>query len=112
MSTTVDVKDLVKYTWDRQWSALYVKGLLDLQGDDQEVNQRIFEIIGLDERDDDSFLCGKEYPGNAAKTLEIIDDFRVRDQQAWVEAEALRVEAEKLLSRADEIMKTVRSNVG
>lgn len=86
---------IVRYRSDDEWSALYVDGELDKRGDHDVVDERISELLSVENRYSNDFL---------------IDDYTVHDTLADIESAAAQRaqhirEAELLEERAHEFLK-------
>jgi hypothetical protein len=89
------------------WAALYVDGKLHRDrhgatiGDSHNVEETLFELLGVTVAQDDSFLLGQDRRDGAATTLEEIEEYRAaRRARADVVAE-MREQAAKLVREAD-----------
>jgi hypothetical protein len=63
--------DVVRYTGE-EWSALYVDGKLDIVGDSYLIDDRISELFGVTEYQDESFMQGGNDYGDVAPTLDAL----------------------------------------
>ena len=56
MADRVAVEDIVLYKGSEDWSALYVKGRLVEVGDHYWVEEKLHQLLGIDEISSDDFL--------------------------------------------------------
>lgn len=98
---------LIRYRGGDEWSALYVDGKLDRVGDHYWVEERIFELLGVEERYDDDFMRGQDHREGVAQTLEEIEEYTVAQEALQEEADELINQANELRARADAILKRV-----
>lgn len=86
-----------------EWAALYVDGALTVVGDSYHAEEKAFELLGVQQIQDDAFMRGQTSSNGVAKTLEEVAAFRVDRTQREDRARALRAEAKRLLDAADEL---------
>ncbi len=90
-----------------EWSALYVDGKLDTVGDTYLSDERISQLLGVEEHeDDDSFLRGGNSRSDVAKTLEELETYAQTRNNKLQQAAALRAEAAKLEAQAASLLKS------
>ena len=103
----VDGMKLVRYR-DEEWSALYINGELDTVGDSYLSDDRISELLDITEISDNAFLQGGDSYEDVAKTLEEVEAYSLKQNEAeeiLAEAEVLQLKAEELLRQAAELRK-------
>ena len=103
MADRVTVEDITVYRGGSEWSALYVKGKLEEVGDHYWIDEKLFQILGLEPIFSDSFMRGGDQREDVAQTLEEIEAYEERAQAAEDEAEELLIQAEELERRAKEL---------
>lgn len=87
------------------WSALYDKSTGELihVGDHYNVHETIFEIVGVEWRQDTAFLRGGGKEPGVAQTLAEVADYGTRRQKDLGDAADLEAEAAKLIEQAGDI---------
>lgn len=105
MADQVAVEDIVLYRGEEEWSALYVRGKLAEVGDHYWVEEKLHQLLGIDEINSDDFLRGGNSREDVAQTLEEIEAYRIRREETSAEAEAegLLQQAAELIRRAREV---------
>lgn len=93
--------ELVRYTGDGDWSALFVDGLLDRVGDHYLIEERIEELVNVTVRDSNDFLLGGNSREDVAQTLAEAEEFGNRREDLRRRANELRTQAEQLLREAE-----------
>lgn len=98
MSEKIDPTDIVVYQGSGEWSALYVKGRLVEVGDHYLAEEKIHQLLGIEVRQSDAFMCGGDYREDVASTIEEIQAYsderqRLDDQAAYLERQAQELEA-------------------
>ena len=88
----------VRYTAE-EWSALYIDGTLDVVGDSYLVDERIAELLGVEDQSSDAFLRGGNTREDVAQTLDELN--------AWVAAEEVN-EANTELAEAEAAAEAAR----
>src|SRR3954470_19295356 len=86
-----------------EWAGLYVRGVLDRQGDTYWVEERAFELLGVTTTQDDAFLRGGSGRDETAKTLEEVAIYREERDARLARAAQLREEAARLTQEAEEL---------
>lgn len=85
------------------WAALYVDGNLVTVGDSYLAEEKAFELLGVKQIQDDSFMRGQTSSDGVAVTLAAVNEYRATRDAAEAKARELREEARILLERADEL---------
>lgn len=85
------------------WSALYVDGKLDRVGDHYWVDERAFDLAGVEEIQSDDFLQGGDSRDSTARTLEEMSLYGEARAGKLRTAEQLRLQAAELLKEAQEL---------
>ncbi len=101
----VDPRDIALFRGEEDWSALYVGGKLEEVGDHYWVQEKLLELIGIDEIVSDDFLLGGNAREDVARTVHEIHEYR-RAQDALAADEAAKA---ALLAEADELEARARS---
>ena len=84
-----------------EWSALYIDGKLDTVGDSYHSDERIAQLLGVEEHgDDDAFMRGGNSYADVAQTLDELDSYVNSRTQLLAQAEALRAQATALEAQA------------
>lgn len=96
----VNGDQLVVYRSEGEWSALYVDGRLNRVGDSYLIDERVLELLGVEERHSDDFLMGQDTSKGCAQTLTELEKYREAREAREAEAARLRAEADELLERA------------
>jgi hypothetical protein len=91
---------LVRYTGDADWSALYVDGKLDRVGDHYLIDERIAELVNVENYNSNYFLLGGESREGVAATTAEIDQYASAKKELEREAAELRRRADELMARA------------
>jgi len=76
MAERVAAEDIVLYRGEEDWSALYVKGKLEEVGDHYWVEEKLRQLLGIEEISSDDFLRGGSQREEVAQTLEEIEVYR------------------------------------
>lgn len=105
----VDPRDIALFQGEEDWSALYVGGKLEEVGDHYMVQDKLLQLLGIDEIVSDDFLLGGKTREGVARTVHEIHEYR-REQDAReadaVARAALLAEAEELEARARMLRET------
>lgn len=73
-----------------EWSALYINGQLDRAAESYLIDERLYEIFGVEIIDNDSFLLGQTQRDGVARTedeIEAYDEAMTRAHQRIAELE-------------------------
>jgi hypothetical protein len=89
----------VRYN-EEEWSALYIDGKLSVVGDSYLSDEKIAELLGVEERDDDAFMQGGKNYSDVANTLAEVEAYAASRDAKLREAAALRARAEELEAEA------------
>ena len=89
------------------WAALYVNGRLDVDtvGDSYHAEERAFELLGVKQVQDNSFMRGHNDREHIADTLDEVAEYRRERDNARELATQMRAEAERLIAEAKELEK-------
>lgn len=91
-----------------EWSALYVDGKLEEVGDTYYVTERTLALLGVREVSDSGFMRGQTRREGVAKTLDEVEEYAEQRKKDLDTAEALRVEAARLIAGAERLEKGER----
>lgn len=91
---------LVRYHGE-EWSALYIDGKLDLVGDTYLTDERIAELLGVEEHYSDAFLRGGNQREDVAKNLDELKAYEDERNQKLQRAAEMRAEAKRLEAEAN-----------
>lgn len=97
----------VRYNGE-EWSALYIDGKLDTVGDSYHSDERLAEILGVQEYDDDAFLRGGDGRSDVAQTLDELHTWQAQRDTKLAQAEELRARAAELEAEAKALRETAR----
>lgn len=84
------------------WAALYIDGELHVEGHEYNVNERIFNLLGIKEVQDDAFMRGRT-GHDTAPTLDDVRRYKEAREDTLARVEELRREADNLRLRAEEL---------
>jgi len=105
MADRVAAEDIALYRGGEDWSALYVKGKLEEVGDHYWVEDKLHEVLGITVLSSDDFMRGGDQREDVAQTLDDIEAYRERREEAEAQADDLLLQAAQLEQRAREIRK-------
>lgn len=91
----------IEIHYDEEWAACYVDGRLAVVGDSYLAEEKAFELLGVKQVSDDSFMRGQRSRDGVAQTLQEVEEYRTRRTERERQASALEVEASRLLREAD-----------
>jgi len=114
MADRVTAEDIVLYGGGSEWSALYVKGKLEEVGDHYWVEEKLHQILGIEEISSDDFLRGGNQREDVAQTLEEIQDYRsARDAEEARKREGVQALFDQLADiEPDEDLRKIMDKVG
>lgn len=84
--------ELVRYSNEIEWTALYVDGKLDTVGDSYLIDDRIAVLANVNEREGD-FTCGTNRREGVPGTLIELEDFLQEAEESARTQEQLLVES-------------------
>lgn len=104
---------IVRYNGSGDWSALYIDGELVVFGDHYLSDEKISELLGVEEINSNDFMGGGNNSSDVLTSLEDIEayqrkkDFLLEEEESTrtsllVEAEKLEQEAQRLREKANE----------
>ena len=83
-----------------EWAALYIDGKLDTVGDSYLSDERIAQILGVEEHSDDAFLRGGNSRSDVAQTLDELHAYVNEREDKLARAAELRAQAAALEAEA------------
>lgn len=98
---------VVRYSGENDWSALYVDGKLERVGDHYLIDERISELLGVELEQNDDFMQGGKNYEDVAQTLDEARTYERTRLQKEFEIEQLEQRAADLQQQADEIRKNL-----
>lgn len=92
--------DLVRYSGSDDWSALYIDGKLDMVGDHYLIDERISSLMKVTVIDSDSFMLGRNFEYEVARTLNEIEKFDKVEKAKAAQKQLLLDQAKLLIEQA------------
>lgn len=89
----------VRYSGSDDWSALYIDGKLDRVGDHYLIDERISQLLGVEDISSDDFLRGGNQREDVAESLLDIEQFDSARKQELVDEEIALVEKDIALKQ-------------
>jgi hypothetical protein len=89
--------------YEDEWAALYVDGKLVTVGDAYSSEEYAFSLLGVKQVHDNAFMRGQNGRDGVAQTLDEAAVYRAGLDEKVAEADRLRLEVNRLLSRIDEL---------
>jgi len=114
MTAATDPRDIKVYQGSSDWSALYVKGKLVRVGDHYLIDEKIYELLGIETVDSDDFMRGGEQESDVAQTLEELNAFSLsRDAEEARKREGVQALFDNLASmEPDDDLRRLIDKVG
>lgn len=92
-------RQVLIYTGDNEWSALYIDGELDTVGDHDVIQARIFGLFDIEHEFSNDFMRGGTDMDSVAQSLGAVALYKARREAAELEIRELKARITELRDR-------------